>query len=176
MTLENALREEMQREVASLAQVEKDKEAKCELARRSDMQDQRQMYSTRTFVKSLFWITCLDPSLLFLCLALHSTSPSLPFLCLIDVFVESLLCLGSATAVLHIYRMYYCKCEVLCSYIDADIPISVDIYYTPMTICPTLLDSPYMLILTFHHSPTPLSFISEGDELSSPSCVYATQI
>jgi hypothetical protein len=44
LTLDNALKEEVQREAALLARVEKEKEAKCELARRSDKQDQRQMY------------------------------------------------------------------------------------------------------------------------------------
>lgn len=44
LTLDNALREELQREAALLARVENEKEAKCELARRSDKQDQRQMY------------------------------------------------------------------------------------------------------------------------------------
>ncbi|KAG0611095.1 hypothetical protein M758_7G115100 [Ceratodon purpureus] len=45
--LDNALKEEVQREAALLARVEKEKEAKCELARRSDKQDQRQIAELR---------------------------------------------------------------------------------------------------------------------------------
>lgn len=47
LLLDNALREEVQREAALLARVEKEKEAKCELARRSDKQDQRQIAELR---------------------------------------------------------------------------------------------------------------------------------
>lgn len=47
LILDNALREEVQREAAVLARVENDKEAKCELARRSDKQDQRQIAELR---------------------------------------------------------------------------------------------------------------------------------
>jgi nucleoporin GLE1 len=43
LSLDRVLREEIVREAAVLTLVEKDKEAKCELARRSDKQDQRMM-------------------------------------------------------------------------------------------------------------------------------------
>lgn len=49
LTLDNALREEVQREAVLLTHVENDKEAKCELARRLDKQDQRQMYDIQFF-------------------------------------------------------------------------------------------------------------------------------
>ncbi|CAM6044640.1 unnamed protein product [Sphagnum compactum] len=47
LSLDRVLREEIVREAAVLTLVEKDKEAKCELARRSDKQDQRMIAEAR---------------------------------------------------------------------------------------------------------------------------------
>lgn len=59
LTLDNAFREEVRREATLLARVEREKEAKCELARRSDKQDQRQMYVIYVCITSYSFLCSL---------------------------------------------------------------------------------------------------------------------
>ena len=83
LALDNALREEVQREAALLARVEKEKEAKCELARRSDKQDQRQMYGIHDFPQFGKFSTSG-----FSIFVLIRTLSSLPFHTMFSVHIE----------------------------------------------------------------------------------------